>query len=129
MKIYRCNLCGNMMVVMDDGGVNPVCCNTNMELLVPRSEDSLLEKHVPVVKVDCEKVWVSVPHVSEANHYIEAIVLETNKGTYIKYFKPGDRPVAEFVLEKDEEVVACYEYCNIHRLFMKDLTNEKKQDC
>lgn len=129
MKIYRCNLCGNMMMVMDDGGVNPVCCNTNMELLIPREDEMLLEKHVPIVTVECDKVMVKIPHVSETNHYIEAIILETNKGTYIKYFRPTEKPEAEFMLDKSEELIACYEYCNIHRLFKKDLQDEAKQDC
>lgn len=129
MKIYRCNLCGNMMVVIEDGGVNPVCCNTNMEYLIPRTDEDLREKHVPEVRRDKCKVIVEVNHVMEDKHYIEAIMLETDKGFYTRYLKPGDKPCVSFELNKDEKPLIAYEYCNIHRLFKRDIEDNEVQDC
>ena len=34
VKFYRCNHCGNIVVVVKDAGVTPMCCGEKMELLV-----------------------------------------------------------------------------------------------
>ena len=49
-------------------------------------------------------------------HYIQWVCLETKKGSQMKYLKPGEKPEAEFVLDNDE-IVAVYEYCNLHGLW------------
>ena len=49
-------------------------------------------------------------------HYIEMIIIETKKGLQVKYLNPGEEPYAEFLLDNDE-VVAAYEYCNLHGLW------------
>ena len=46
-KFYRCSHCGNLVMMVRDSGVNPVCCGEEMELLVAGSQDASLEKHVP----------------------------------------------------------------------------------
>ena len=81
--------------------------------------DASLEKHVPVVKVEGNKVSVrigSVDHPMLDVHYIEMIIIETKKGLQVKYLNPGEEPYAEFLLE-DDEFVAAYEYCNLHGLW------------
>ena len=81
--------------------------------------DASLEKHVPVVEVEGNKVKVrigSVEHPMQDVHYIEMIILETKKGLQVKYLNPGEEPYAEFLLDHDE-VVAAYEYCNLHGLW------------
>ena len=120
MKFYVCEHCGNIIVKIKDSKVPVVCCGEKMKELVPASVDASTEKHVPVVVVDNNKVNVtvgSVEHPMVDVHYIEWIILETNKG-YHKYdLKPGDKPVAEFNLAEGEEVVCAYEYCNLHGLW------------
>ena len=39
VKFYRCNHCGNIVVVVLDGKVTPSCCGEPMELLVPGTTD------------------------------------------------------------------------------------------
>ena len=109
------------MVVIEDGGVNPVCCGSDMDLLIPRKDDNLIEKHVPNVAVMGNKITVTVNHVMEKEHFIEVIMLETDKGFYTRYLNPNTVPYAEFTIGKDEKAIAAYEYCNIHRLFKKDI--------
>ena len=58
----------------------------------------------------------SVEHPSLPAHYIEWIVLETATGYQKKELKPGDKPEASFAMT--EPVVAAYEYCNLHGLWM-----------
>ena len=58
----------------------------------------------------------SVEHPSLPAHYIEWILLETEQGFQIHYLKPGMKP--EAVFKVNEAVVAAYEYCNLHGLWM-----------
>lgn len=101
-------------------------CNSNIELLNAKTADTSVEKHVPVVNIDGENVEVvvgSTLHPMEEKHYIEYIILETEKGAYVRYLNPGDEPKANFVLAKDEKVKSAYEYCNIHGLWKNELIN------
>ena len=120
MKFYRCNHCKNVIVKMDDKGVPVSCCGEVMQEMVAGATDGALEKHVPVIEQDGNKVKVSVgsmEHPMLEEHYIVFIVIETSQGFAKKDLKPGDKPVAEFVLAEGETLVAAYEYCNLHGLW------------
>ena len=52
-------------------------------------------------------------------HYIEWILLSTDKGNQRKCLKPGDEPVAEFCIKADH--VVAREYCNLHGLWKAEL--------
>lgn len=117
MKIYKCEKCGNIAAMVYDSGVTPVCCGEKMGELVPNTTDAAQEKHVPMIAVDGQKVTVtvgSVDHPMLEEHYITFIMLETKQGRQRKVLKPGDAPKAEFMICADDEVVAAYEYCNLH---------------
>ncbi len=90
--------------------------------LIPNNTDAAGEKHVPVISfpsADEVKVEVgSVEHPSLEAHYIEFIVLVTEGGMQMKWLKPGMKPEAVFKLADGESVVAAYEYCNLHGLWM-----------
>lgn len=120
MKFYRCPHCGNIIVKVHDSGVPVVCCGQPMQELVPNTGDGAGEKHVPVCERNGNEVVVkvgSVAHPMLDNHYIEWIILSTNKGNQRKCLKPGEAPEARFLVADDEEVVAVYEYCNLHGLY------------
>jgi len=117
MKLLKCAICGNIITHVKKSGVPVMCCGRKMEELIPGTSDGATEKHVPVIKQDGNKVVVdigSVEHPMVEAHYIEWIVLETEKGTQSKKLNPGEEPKAEFVLADDDKVVAAYEYCNLH---------------
>ncbi len=87
--------------------------------LIPNTVDAAYEKHVPVIEHLGDHVIVkvgSVAHPMLDVHWIEWIVLETNSGYQKKELKPGDAPEASFAVT--EPVVAAYEYCNLHGLWM-----------
>ena len=91
------------------------------EELTANTTDGAQEKHVPVIAIDGETVEVkvgSVEHPSLEAHYIEWILLETAMGFQIHYLKPGMKPEATF--KATEPVVAAYEYCNLHGLWMAE---------
>lgn len=120
MKLYKCYICGNMVVSVNDNGVIPKCCGRDMSLLSPGSDDGVKEKHVPVVNIDGDEVKVtvgSVIHPMTNDHYIEMIIMETDKGIYVRKLTYNDEPKACFKLCKDEKILGVYSYCNIHSLY------------
>ena len=63
VKFYKCMHCGNIAVKVFDAGVPLVCCGEKMVELVADSQDAALEKHVPAVEVEGNKVIVNVGSV------------------------------------------------------------------
>lgn len=89
------------------------------EIITPNTTDGAYEKHVPVIEHNSDFVVVkvgSVAHPMLDVHWIEWIVLETANGYQKKELKPGDKPEASFAVT--EPVVAAYEFCNLHGLWM-----------
>ena len=89
------------------------------EELTANTTDGAKEKHVPVIEVKGDTVTVrvgSVEHPSLPAHFIAWIVLQTETGIQMKWLKGGDKP--EAVFRTDEKVVAAYEYCNLHGLWV-----------
>ena len=120
MKFFKCNHCGNIVSYVQDNGPKVICCGEEMVELVPKTADSAVEKHVPVVEVEGNLVKVivgSTLHPMAEEHSIQWIALETEQGSQIKYLKPGQEPVAVFSLTPGDKVVAAYEYCNLHGLW------------
>lgn len=125
VKFYKCETCGNIITKLKDSSVNVVCCGNPMKELIPGEVDAAVEKHVPAVTIEGDKVTVkvgSVPHPMVENHYIEFIALETVQGLQIKYLE-SDYEAAEavFVLADDDKAVCAYAYCNLHGLWKKEL--------
>ncbi|MBO4477018.1 MAG: desulfoferrodoxin [Lachnospiraceae bacterium] len=124
MKFYICNHCKNIIIKVKDSGVPVVCCGEKMTEIVANTTDAAFEKHVPAVTVDGSKVTVcvgSVQHPMLPEHYIQFILLETTNGYQVKNLKPGEAPVAEFILAEGESAVAAYEYCNLHGLWKAEI--------
>ncbi len=118
--VYKCNICGNVVELLVSGEGDLVCCDEVMELQEENTVDAALEKHVPVVEIDGKNVKVkvgSVEHPMVESHYIQWIELLDKDGIVaFKELKPGDKPVAEFCVEKTEGIYA-REYCNLHGLW------------
>ena len=122
MKFYSCEECGEIIHFDKYTGVPVLCEGKEMKELVPGVVDASSEKHVPDVEVNGNKVTVKIgtlEHPMLEEHYIEWILIETKKGYQKVNLKPGDEPRAEFVLTDDDELVAAYEFCNLHKLWKK----------
>ena len=123
-KFFVCKHCGNMIGLLHDAGVPMMCCGEKMVELVPNTTDAAQEKHVPVATVEGNKVVVnvgSVDHPMVAEHWIQWVYLETDKGGHRKVLNPGEKPHVVFALTEDEKPVAVYEYCNLHGLWVAKL--------
>ena len=124
MKFYICSHCKNIITKIDDKGVPVVCCGEPMKELVPGTSDGAFEKHVPTIEINGSKVIVKVGEVAHPmmeEHFIQWVILETDKGFMKKDLKPGQEPVAEFVLADGESATGAYEYCNLHGLWYKEV--------
>ncbi|MCX6835685.1 MAG: desulfoferrodoxin [candidate division Zixibacteria bacterium] len=118
LQVYKCKVCGNMVEVLHAEGGTLVCCNQNMALLREGETDAATEKHVPVVKkIDggFEVKVGAVAHPMEDKHYIEWIELLADGKAYRQFLKPGEPPVATFMVIADK--VTAREYCNLHGLW------------
>jgi superoxide reductase len=119
-KFFLCKHCGNLVGMIEDSGVKIVCCGEPMTELKANTSDGAKEKHVPVIETDGNLVKVtvgSVFHPMLLEHHIAWIYLQTKKGGQRKCLEVGADPVAQFALTDDDEVVAAYEYCNLHGLW------------
>jgi len=126
---YRCPHCGNIVFFVNNSGAPITCCGEKMVALAPNTSDGAGEKHVPMITMkegDKESEWKvkvevgEVEHPMTEEHYIQWIALETKSGVQVKHLNPGDKPKAKFVAVKDE-VIAAYEYCNLHGLWKRDM--------
>ncbi len=89
------------------------------EEVVANTTDGAYEKHVPVIEQKGDHVIVkvgSIAHPMLDVHWIEWIVLETATGYQRHDLRPGDTPEANFAVT--EPVIAAYEYCNLHGLWV-----------
>jgi superoxide reductase len=121
VEFYRCELCGNIVALVKNGGGTALtCCGQPMTHLVAGAVDAAKEKHIPVVTKEDGKIKIavgSVEHPMIDKHYIEWIALESEGTIRINYLKPGDAPKTEFCEFPSGTV---YAYCNLHGLWKAD---------
>lgn len=121
-EFYKCELCGNLVSVLESADGQLVCCGQPMNLLVEKTvAEEGKEKHAPVIEVNGNEVTVkvgSIPHPMEDVHYIEIIqLLENGAVTFEKQLQPGESPEAKFCGVKDTSNLEAREVCNVHGLW------------
>ncbi len=127
LQIYKCNICGNLVQILQEGDGNLFCCGKEMELMgIKYDTNELGEKHTPKIEIKEGKKFVSViGHPMTHEHYIQFIETYTKDKNelHLKFFKFNDVPEMEAKLEGEFNSI---EYCNIHHLWgdNKVLDNE-----
>ena len=119
-EVYKCEICGAIVEVLQGGAGELVCCGKPMTLMRENTTDAAVEKHVPVVEKSSSGIKVkvgSVAHPMEEKHYIQWVEALKDGRIYRVYLKPGEDPEAEFPVE--EEGTTVREYCNLHGLWKK----------
>lgn len=118
LQIYRCNICGNLVQVLQEGEGNLVCCGAEMELRpIQYDTNELGEKHTPKIEIKDGKKYVNVlGHPMTKEHYIQFIETYTEEKNelHIKFFNPNEIPEMESKLDGEFNSI---EYCNIHHLW------------
>lgn len=128
LQIYKCNICGNIVQVLQEGDGNLVCCGKEMELMgIQYDTTELGEKHTPKIEIKEGKKFVNViGHPMSGEHYIQFIETYTKDKNelHLKFFYPNEVPEMEAELKEDN--FNSIEYCNIHNLWgdNKMLENE-----
>ena len=122
LELYKCNICNNMVEIVLNGYGKLVCCDQEMELLIPNIHDGAIEKHVPVVEdIEGGKVIKvgSAPHPMEPEHYIQFIEVISSDEKYVKreYLYPGEEPKMELKCNCAGKDIFARENCNIHGLW------------
>lgn len=117
MKICKCEVCENIIDIIDDMGGKLVCCEEAMTTLIPENSDGAREKHVPIVEKEGNEIIVkvgSVKHPMDNDHYINWIALENDNTIIRTKLMPNDEPEAKFPYIKGSIV---YAYCDKHGLW------------
>jgi len=118
-EIYVCELCGNIVEVIEGAGGTLVCCGQDMSLQKENTTNAAQEKHVPVVSVSGTTATVqvgSVAHPMTADHFITWIELQQGDKIQRFYLKPNDVPQAVFSIEAGVPITV-RAYCNLHGLW------------
>ena len=119
-ELYKCNICGNVVEVVSEGEGELVCCGEIMELLESHQEETMAEKHKPVLTIVDKDVTIKVgevPHPMIPEHHIEFIEAISLDGKYLKrkYLNIGEAPELKFFCNSD--TMKARELCNIHGLW------------
>ena len=64
MKLYKCEICGNIIEKVIDKGVPVMCCGKPMVELTANTSDGALEKHVPLSLIRC---WKNTPSLTSGS--------------------------------------------------------------
>lgn len=114
--VYKCDTCGNLCEVLADGKPPLVCCNQPMKKMEPNTVDAAVEKHVPVIEREGNKVTVKVGEVAHPmtpEHYILFLeVIAGNKVYRYDFTKEATTAEATFLIEETELLARAY--CNLH---------------
>ena len=120
MKLYVCPICGNVVEKIVDKGVPVVCCGKPMVELTANTTDGALEKHVPVLSIDGDKLHVKVGEVSHPmtdEHLITTIIAVFNNQVLRVDLTSANQPEAVFAIGDYKGTIEVYEYCNLHGLW------------
>ena len=118
LEVYKCEVCGNIVEVLQGEKGELVCCGQPMKLMVENTVDAAKEKHVPVVEKIPGGVKVKVgevAHPMEEKHSIQWIEIIANGKAYRQFLNPGEAPEATFKVETEQ--ITAREYCNLHGLW------------
>lgn len=114
LKLKKCNKCGALVMMLKECECGCIACCEEKLADLERDETASKEKHEPMCYKQDNKVFISMDHVQEEDHYIEALIIKTDKETLIH----------NFTYEEDVEMILGYEpnmkiyaLCNKHGLW------------
>lgn len=119
VSFFRCEVCGNMVGLIKDGGGQLVCCGKPMVKLEANTTDASQEKHVPVASRKDGKIHIeigSAAHPMTEKHFIEWVAVVTDNSTERISLSPGDEPKV-VLCECSKPDAEVYAYCNLHGLW------------
>ena len=118
----RCDICGNIVGIIDNMKASPICCGQEMKSLVPNTVDASQEKHIPVARREGDKLIVdigSVAHPMTEEHHISWIAVVKGPLTQRLTLEKTGQPSVSFAISGGD--ITIYAYCNIHGLWAADV--------
>jgi len=118
-RFYVCQVCGKVIGLINDTGIETFCCGESMTMLKANTQDASTEKHVPVYQLDESEGEIIVTtgaleHPMEKEHYIMWVAQVTdNVTTRIQLF-PEQSTMVRMKYIKGSTI---YSYCNKHGLW------------
>lgn len=122
--VYRCEVCGNVVEVVNVGGGELVCCGQKMTLMEEKTADSATEKHVPLIEKTQDGYIVTVGstlHPMTEEHWIQWIELIADGQVLRQQLSPSDEPKAFFPYGGEAKEITAREYCNLHGLWKGEM--------
>ena len=119
-KFLKCEHCGKIIAIVKESGVPVICCGEQMKQIIPGEVEASKEKHIPVYKIEGNKVIVTVGEVErpmQEEHHIEWVSIQTKFGNQRKALKPNTKPEVCFAICEGDEIDVVYAYCNLHGLW------------
>jgi len=117
IKFYYCEICGNVIEVVDGDISHIRCCGKEMKELIANTVEASLEKHIPIVEKVEDELLVkvgAVEHPMEKEHYIKWIAIVSQDKFFKVQLFPEQDALARLPYIKDAEV---YAFCNKHGLW------------
>ena len=122
-KFLKCEHCGLVVHQFGDDNKELTCCGTKLKELMPNSMEASVEKHVPVVKVEGNKLTVQVgvvEHIQTEQHYIDWIYVKCGTRTQGVVLSAKDKPCVEFYGEWKGKVEV-QASCNLHGIWLSTI--------
>ena len=123
LELYKCEICGNIVEILNAGYGTLVCCSQPMQKLEEhKNDETAQEKHVPILTSNDHEKTIrvgSIPHPMEKEHYIVFIEAISQDQKYIKrkYLSPHEEPKMELKTKCHYSQFTARELCNIHGLW------------
>ena len=121
LVIKKCLKCGSLIEIINDCNCEEcgiMCCGEKMMEIKPNTIDASFEKHVPTYEIKDNRIYVTVNHVMEEEHYIEWVAMVNEGRECVTYFKPGNEAKTHF---KYIPGATIYAYCNKHELWKTEV--------
>jgi len=118
----KCDICGNVVGMIDDMNASMVCCGQEMKTLVPNTVDAAQEKHLPIARREGDDLIVnvgSVAHPMTEEHHISWIAVANGPLTQRLILEKTGNPSASFCVRGGTTTI--YTYCNLHGLWAADV--------
>lgn len=119
--IKKCKKCGALVKIIKDctcENCGIKCCNEQMEILIPNTENAIPEKHIPTYEKVENEIYVTVNHPMEKEHYIEWISLVTENKEFTEILYPEQNAECRFPYIPG---AILYVYCNTHGLWEEEI--------
>lgn len=116
-EVYKCEVCGIVAEILDDGAGEPICCGQPMTLQHPNAQADDADAHRLLVESDESGLAVRVgpDHPADPKHFIQWIEINGGDGLWLrKDLAPGQRSAAVFPVKRVEQARA---FCNRHGLW------------